>query len=228
MTCPCTGRSPHSGIGSLRGAFARCCCSLWRALPGAAGPPSRLSQAPIYVSRIWRTQDGLPENRIRAIAQTPDGYLWVGTSSGLARFDGVRFVVYARFNTPVHDRRQHPRAGCGRRRLALGGDRRRRPAALPERPLPVLRPQGRAGQRVRRSPCWRIATGDVWAGTNRGLFRRHGEKFERVDEPLHLPNIAFFGLRERATARVFAGGPAGLFCFENGKLRPYGPRPRSG
>src|SRR5438034_7215520 len=52
-----------------------------------------------YVSRTWRTQDGLPENRIRAIAQTPDGYLWVGTSSGLARFDGVRFVVYARFNT---------------------------------------------------------------------------------------------------------------------------------
>src|SRR3982074_769683 len=55
---------------------------------------------PVYVSRIWRTQDGLPENRIRALAQTPDGYLWVGTSSGLARFDGVRFVVYARFNTP--------------------------------------------------------------------------------------------------------------------------------
>ena len=66
------------------------------------------------MSRIWRTQDGLPENRIRAIAQTPDGYLWVGTSSGLARFDGVRFVVYARFNTPVHDRRQHPRPGRGR------------------------------------------------------------------------------------------------------------------
>src|SRR5882672_3752610 len=56
---------------------------------------------PVYVSRIWRTQDGLPENRIRTIAQTPDGYLWVGTSSGLARFDGVRFVVYARFNTPA-------------------------------------------------------------------------------------------------------------------------------
>src|SRR5260370_8192983 len=37
---------------------------------------------------------------MRSIAQPPDGYLWVGPSSGLARFDGVRFVVYARFNTP--------------------------------------------------------------------------------------------------------------------------------
>src|SRR5258708_5026220 len=53
---------------------------------------------PAYVSRVWRTQDGLPESRIRAIAQTPDGYLWIGTPGGLARFDGVRFVVYSRFN----------------------------------------------------------------------------------------------------------------------------------
>src|SRR5215467_3372591 len=60
-------------------------------------PPGR---PPGYVSRVWRTQDGLPENRIRAIAQTPDGYLWIGTSSGLARFDGVRFLVLSRFNTP--------------------------------------------------------------------------------------------------------------------------------
>jgi ligand-binding sensor domain-containing protein len=49
---------------------------------------------------VWRTQDGLPENRIRALAHTPDGYLWVGTSGGLARFDGVRFVVYSRLNVP--------------------------------------------------------------------------------------------------------------------------------
>ena len=66
----------------------------------ALAKPDSAEQPPVYVSKIWRTQDGLPENRIRALAQTPDGYLWVGTSSGLARFDGVRFVVYARFNTP--------------------------------------------------------------------------------------------------------------------------------
>src|SRR5712664_4982629 len=61
----------------------------------------------------------------------------------------------------------------------------------------------------------------IWAATNRGLFRRAGEKFERVDEGLRLPNIAFFGLYESRDGRVFAGGPAGLFIIENRKLRPY-------
>src|SRR5260370_37770492 len=67
-------------------------------MPGAAisGPA-----VPAYVQHVWRTQDGLPENRIRAICQTPDGYLWIGTSGGLARFDGVRLVVHGRFNTPT-------------------------------------------------------------------------------------------------------------------------------
>ena len=43
------------------------------------------------MSRIWRSEDGLPDNRVQAIAQTQDGYLWIGTPSGLAKFDGVRF-----------------------------------------------------------------------------------------------------------------------------------------
>jgi ligand-binding sensor domain-containing protein len=54
-----------------------------------------------YSHRIWRIEDGLPQNRIQAITQTPDGYLWIGTSEGLARFDGVRFVVFDRANTPA-------------------------------------------------------------------------------------------------------------------------------
>ena len=36
-----------------------------------------------YSHRIWRVQDGLPQNRILAISQTADGYLWIGTSGGL-------------------------------------------------------------------------------------------------------------------------------------------------
>lgn len=38
--------------------------------------------------------DGLPSNKVVALAQTLDGYLWVGTTGGLARFDGARFVLY--------------------------------------------------------------------------------------------------------------------------------------
>lgn len=45
-------------------------------------------------------KDGLPLNKVRAIVQTRDGYLWVGTFNGLARFDGVRFKVFDVASTP--------------------------------------------------------------------------------------------------------------------------------
>jgi len=45
-----------------------------------------------YTTRIWQTDDGLPQNSVFALAQTSDGYLWVGTREGLARFDGERFT----------------------------------------------------------------------------------------------------------------------------------------
>lgn len=45
-----------------------------------------------YWARTWQTDDGLPRNTITAIAQTPDGYLWLGTPFGMTRFDGVTFT----------------------------------------------------------------------------------------------------------------------------------------
>ena len=44
--------------------------------------------------RVWQTEDGLPDNKVMAVTQTKDGYIWVGTYSGLARFDGLRFTVF--------------------------------------------------------------------------------------------------------------------------------------
>jgi signal transduction histidine kinase/ligand-binding sensor domain-containing protein len=49
--------------------------------------------ASALLSRTWQTDDGLPRNTITAIAQTPDGYLWLGTPFGLIRFDGVSFTA---------------------------------------------------------------------------------------------------------------------------------------
>ena len=45
-------------------------------------------------------EEGLPDGEITAVSQTPDGYLWIGTPKGLARFDGTRFRVYLPKNTP--------------------------------------------------------------------------------------------------------------------------------
>jgi signal transduction histidine kinase/ligand-binding sensor domain-containing protein len=56
----------------------------------ALDPTSRISQ---YGHSVWRVQDGYFGGAApRTITQTTDGYIWVGTSEGLYRFDGVRFV----------------------------------------------------------------------------------------------------------------------------------------
>ena len=56
---------------------------------------ARSLDADSYRVRVWQTDDGLPQNSVHAIAQSEDGYLWVGTHEGLARFDGVRFTPVA-------------------------------------------------------------------------------------------------------------------------------------
>lgn len=46
-----------------------------------------------YLVDQWQTGDGIPYNEIHAIAQTPDGYLWIATLEGLTRFDGMKFSI---------------------------------------------------------------------------------------------------------------------------------------
>ena len=51
--------------------------------------------------KTWNTENGLPQNTVNGIAQTPDGYLWIATFDGLARFDGARFKIFKKSNTPA-------------------------------------------------------------------------------------------------------------------------------
>ena len=53
-----------------------------------------------YEHQTWRTENGLPQNSVHSIVQTSDGYLWLATEGGLARFDGIKFVVFDSENTP--------------------------------------------------------------------------------------------------------------------------------
>lgn len=48
----------------------------------------------------WSTENGLPHNIVVALRQTRDGYIWMATSDGLVRFDGVRFTIFNRSNSP--------------------------------------------------------------------------------------------------------------------------------
>jgi len=58
------------------------------------------SQPPQYVTKYWRTEQGLPQNSVNAMVQDHRGYLWIGTFGGLARFDGERFTVFDSADTP--------------------------------------------------------------------------------------------------------------------------------
>lgn len=73
-------------------------CAWWQTTTEAASRPIS------YGETVWTLQQGAPTN-IRALAQTPDGYLWIGTSGGLFRFDGVTFehVQSPRGEAPIHD-----------------------------------------------------------------------------------------------------------------------------
>lgn len=59
------------------------------------------SQLSEYQTTIWRVEDGLPQSTVTCIAQSSDGYLWLGTQNGLVRFDGVKFRVFDENNTPA-------------------------------------------------------------------------------------------------------------------------------
>ena len=54
--------------------------------------PSRSLQQ--HLLRTWTSENGLPQNSIRAMLETHDGFLWIGTRGGLARFDGVTFTTW--------------------------------------------------------------------------------------------------------------------------------------
>ncbi len=69
-----------------------CVCTL-ALLPSAfpLNPRIAVSQ---YSHRMWQIEQGLPQVSVHAISQTTDGYIWIGTEDGLARFDGLQFTIF--------------------------------------------------------------------------------------------------------------------------------------
>ncbi len=62
--------------------------------------PTGRKTAAQYRLDHWTADNGLPQNSVRGIVQTQDGYLWLATFDGLVRFDGVRFTVFNKSNSP--------------------------------------------------------------------------------------------------------------------------------
>jgi signal transduction histidine kinase/ligand-binding sensor domain-containing protein len=88
-------RPPHKGEATWNHAFVRrigCCLAvagamLWSTRALALDPALDISQ---YGHTAWKLRDGFTSSAISSLSQTADGYLWLGTGTGLVRFDGVR------------------------------------------------------------------------------------------------------------------------------------------
>jgi ligand-binding sensor domain-containing protein/signal transduction histidine kinase len=162
--------------------------------PVAALEPDRaLTQA---FHRIWQpNQGGLPEATIYRIRQTTDGYLWLGTQSGLARFDGVRFVQIGDLspgislqNTWVHDLVEDRGGNLwiatdGAGLVRLKDDTARRFGLA----------DGLASLTVQSLLC--DAHGILYAGTAAGLASLNGERF------VHVAGLPFIDVRALAQAK---------------------------
>lgn len=127
-----------------------------------------------YTSRIWQIDEGLPDNFVQAIAQTHDGYLWVGTRDGLARFDGVHFTVYDAKNTPQL-KNSSITALCADRSGAFwigtdgGGVVRLKDGKF----VQFGKGEGLAGDNVR--VIYQDKNDSIWIGTTTGLSQRRNE-----------------------------------------------------
>ena len=180
----------------------------------AALPP----QAPLI--RSWGTEAGLPQNSVNAIVQTQDGYLWLGTQDGLARFDGMRFKTFGlkeglssvNISALLQARDGTLWIGTsgsglcclkqGRMELISGSDNQ---------------PGGDTINCLAED-----GAGRVWVGTGGGLRFCQDGKLEGDSAFGNLRHAAIVGLmrsRDGATLWI-ASGNYGLFSYREGKLEP--------
>jgi ligand-binding sensor domain-containing protein/signal transduction histidine kinase len=172
-----------------------------------------------YTRRVWQTQDGLPENTVQAFAQTPDHYLWIGTSGGLVRFDGARFVVFDRGNTPeIHENSIFcltvSRDGTLWAGTDGGGLFRNQKGAF--RAYSVA--DGLTNGFIRA--VYEDREGTLWAGSDDGLFRLAGERFIRVDASGKVPALAVHDIREDHTGHLWVGGSR-LVMIQGSECREF-------
>src|SRR6202158_3457320 len=213
------------GRRSRRTAFLAAVLLLACGLSAAAAPagdPTSLDAR--YFQRSWRRSNGLPGNSVYAIAQAADGYLWVGTENGLARFDGQRFVAYGAGQPAVFRSRLVGALGAARDGTLWVGTER---GLLHMRGTSVT-PDGPAGGLTADAPISALAEdagGDLWIGTRLGLLRRSAAsgKVTRIG----LANTRIVQLLTGEAGEVWIGTEArGPWRFRHGRLERVDADPR--
>ena len=184
-------------------------CASWAAPPA---PP---------VADLLRTaygaEEGLPQNTVRSLAHTDDGYLWAATQAGLSRFDGLHFRTFQVRNEPgLRQDNIHVVAAGRGDTLWVGtytqGVVRYRDGAFT--PLPGLE-----GQSI--NAILEDRAGRVWIGTRRGLSVWKEGKAAELTNVDGLAEQSVAALAEDGGGRLWVGSERGLTLIENGTPRTF-------
>ena len=163
-----------------------------------------------YRHEVWRTRDGLPQSSAEALVQTRDGYLWIGTQEGLARFDGARFAVFDKSTTPeLRHNRVLAFLEDRRGRLWLGTEGGGLTVLDEDRFRTFGRADGLASDIVRALA--EDGEGILWVGTDDGLFARDEKAFTPRGAAVGLPAGAVRALAVDPAGTLWAGTAQGLY-----------------
>lgn len=178
-----------------------------------------------YVRESWSSNDGLPQDSVNKIARTPDGYLWLATQEGIARFDGLNFTVFDSRNTGgavggfvytvLVDRSGTLWAGCGSGLVRYDGDGH------------FTKIDEAAGWNGSSAKFLSEAgDGGLWAsfgnGTNiggKGLIRYRNGNIRKLTTADGLPNGQVYETATAADGSVWIGTGNGLAIYRDGKFR---------
>jgi ligand-binding sensor domain-containing protein/signal transduction histidine kinase len=158
-----------------------------------------------YTPRLWQMQDGLPEQVVQAFAQTADRYLWIGTTGGLVRFDGERFLTFDRENTPAFSDNNVFCLTVTRNNtlwigMEGGGLIRYRDGKFHAFSVN----DGLSNTFVR--VVYEDQGGRIWVGTDSGLFLLSGERLNRADNTAGIPAVAVHAIHEDRRGQLWVGG----------------------
>lgn len=164
-----------------------------------------------YSHNVWRTESGLPQNTVRAIAQTRDGYIWLATDGGLVRFDGTRFTIFDRhtdeaiksdsIQSLLEDHAGNLWVGTD---AGLLGYSNGKITGYSTR-------DGLASDRV--SSLYEDHTGTLWIGTPNGLSRFRDGRFTSYTINEGLPSNSVSAIYEDRRGSLWVGTPGGLARF---------------